>query len=143
MKLEYSTVAQCAPEKVWAVFAESSLWPQWHPLLAGVEWLQGAPWQAGSVGVIELKQPAFKLKATVKESAPPNKVVWTSAVMGVNVESTFGFTGQPDGSTHMAAAIDLSGPGTFFINDEMKKKGMAAFAPWFDALRDRAQQSTS
>jgi hypothetical protein len=139
MKLEYSTVAQCGPEAVWAVFTESSLWPEWSSLLAGVEWLQGRPWQPGSVGVIELNQPKFQLKATVKEASTPTKVVWTGAVMGVNIENTFEFLPQPDGTTRMQAVIDLSGPGTFFINDDMKKKGLAAFTPWFDSLRDRAQ----
>lgn len=139
MKLEYSTVAGCGPEAVWAVFADSSRWTEWSPLLSGVQWLEGQPWQAGSVGVIGLNQPAFKLKATIKESSAPTKVVWTGAVMGVNIENTFEFLPQPDGTTRMQAVIDLSGPGTFFINDEMKNKGLAAFTPWFDALRDRAQ----
>lgn len=143
MKLEYSTAAHCGPEKVWAVFTDSSRWTEWSSLLAGVHWLEGEPWQPNSAGVIELKQPAFKLKARIKESSAPHRVVWTGAVMGVDIVNTFEFLPQPDGSTQMRASIDLAGPGTFFINDEMKKKGMAAFTPWFDALRDRAQQSAS
>jgi hypothetical protein len=141
MKLEYSTVAKCRAEAVWAVFAESSRWSEWSTLLAGVHWLEGQPWQAGSVGLIELNQPAFKLKATVKESTPPTRVVWTGAVMGVNIECTFEFLAQPDNTTLMKAAIDLSGPGVFFINDDMKKKGLAAFTPWFDAMRTRSEQA--
>jgi hypothetical protein len=143
MKLEYSTAARCAPEAVWAAFTESSRWGEWSDLLAGVHFLDGEPWKPGSSGVIELKQPAFKLKATVKESSPPSKVVWTGAAMGVNIENTFEFLGQTDGTTLMKATIDLSGPGTFFINEDMKKKGLAAFEPWFNALRDRAQQSAA
>jgi len=142
MKLEYSTAATCGPEKVWAVFADSSRWAEWSSLLSGIHWLEGEPWRPGSTGVIELKQPAFKLKAKIKEASAPHKVVWTGAVMGVDIENTFAFTGEPHGPTQMNANIVLSGPGTFFINEEMKNKGMAAFAPWFDALRDRAQQSS-
>lgn len=140
MKLEHSTTAQCRPEDVWGVFADAARWREWSTLLAGMQWTQGEPWQPGSQGVIELAQPAFKLKATVRESSPPSRVVWTSEVMGVKVECAFDFVSQLDNRTLMKAAIDLSGPAVFFINDEMKKKGMAAFTPWFDALRARAEQ---
>jgi len=40
----------------------------------------------------------------------------------------------------MQSDIDLSGPATFFINDDMKKKGMAAFVGWFDAMRVQAEK---
>jgi len=140
MKLEHSTTAKCRPEDAWGVFADAARWREWGSLLAGMTWTQGEPWQPGSQGVIELAQPAFKLKATVKESAPPERVVWTSEVMGVKIESAFHFVAQPGDTTLMRAAIELSGPGVFFINDDMKKKGMAAFTPWFDALRARAEQ---
>ena len=140
MKLEYSSVAQCRPEDIWTVFTDSARWSEWSSLLVGLHWLQGEPWQPGSQGVIEIAQPAFKLKSTMQECATPNKLVWTGAVMGVNIENAFEFTPQNDGATLMKAAIDLSGPGTFFINEEMKKKGMAAFVPWFDALRTQSEK---
>ena len=138
MKLEYSTAAHCRPEDIWAVFTDSTQWGQWSSLLAGVHWISGEPWQPGSEGVIEIAQPAFKLKSTMKENSAPNRLVWTAAVMGVNIENTIEFLTQPDGTTLMKAAIDLSGPGTFFINDDMKEKGLAAFTPWFDALGAQA-----
>jgi len=145
MKLEYSTVAHCRPEEIWSTFTDSTRWSEWSSLLAGVQWTSGEPWQPGSQGVIELAQPAFKLKSTIKEAVPPQRIVWTGAVMGVNFECTFQFTAppsgvMPDGTTQMQAAIELSGPAVFFINDEMKKKGMAAFTPWFDALKAQAEK---
>lgn len=145
MKLEYSTVARCRPEDIWKVFTDSTRWSEWSSLLAGVQWTSGEPWQAGSQGIIELAQPAFKLKSTMKEATPPHRIVWTGAVMGVNFECAFQFTAQPSGitpdaTTLMHAAIDLSGPAVFFINDDMKKKGMAAFTPWFDALKAQAEK---
>lgn len=140
MKLEYSTVARCRSEDVWTTFTDSTRWSEWSSLLAGVEWTSGDAWQPGSQSVLELAQPAFKLKATMKESAPPNRLVWTGAVMGVSIENVFEFTAQPDGTTLMKAAIDLSGPAVFLINDEMKKKGMAAFVPWFEALKTQAEK---
>lgn len=143
MKLEHSTVARCRPEDVWKVFTDSARWSEWSSLLAGAHWTGGEPWQAGSEGVLELAQPSFKLKLSIKEAAPPQRLVWTSAVMGVNIENTLEFLPQPDGATRMKAAIDLTGPGTFFINDEMKKKGMAAFAPWFEGLRGQAEKLAS
>ena len=140
MKLEYSTVAQCRPEDIWSVFTDSTRWSEWSSLLAGIHWISGNPWQPGSQAVIEIAQPVFKMKSTMKEASPPQRLVWTGAVMGVNIENTFEFSAQPDGTTLMKAAIELSGPGVFFINDEMKKKGMAAFVPWFDALRLQAEK---
>lgn len=143
MKLEYSTVAKCRAEDIWNVFTDPSRWSEWSSLLTGLQWTEGAPWQPGSQSVIEIAQPAFKLKTTVKECAAPNKIVWTGAAMGVNIENTFEFTVQPDGTTLMKAAIDLSGPAVFFINDDMKKKGMAAFTPWFESLRAQAEKLPS
>lgn len=140
MKLEHSTTAKCRPEEVWGVFVDADRWREWSTLLAGMTWTQGEPWQLGSQGIIELAQPAFKLKATVKESVPPERVVWTGEVMGVKIESAFHFVAQPGGDTLMRAVIELSGPAVFFINEDMKKKGMAAFTPWFEALRARAEQ---
>ncbi|MEO6119823.1 MAG: SRPBCC family protein [Terriglobales bacterium] len=146
MKLEYSTVARCRPEDIWAVFTDSTRWSEWSSLLAGVQWTSGEPWTPGSQGVIELAQPAFKLKSTMKEALPPQRIVWAGAVMGVNFECAFRFTPEASGitpdaaTTLMHAAIDLSGPAVFFINDDMKKKGMAAFTPWFDALKAQAEK---
>jgi hypothetical protein len=142
MKLEYSTVAQCRPEDVWTVFTDATRWSEWNSMLAGMQWLSGKPWQAGSQGQIELAQPAYKLKTTMKESSPPNRIVWTGAAMGATFECAFDFVPQAENvdSTLMKAAIHLSGAAVFFISEEMKKKGMAAFAPWFEALRARAEQ---
>jgi hypothetical protein len=142
MKLEYSTFAQCRPEDVWTVFTDFTRWSEWNSMLAGMQWLNGEPWQAGSQGQIEVAQPAFKLKTTMKESAPPHHIVWTGAAMGATFECAFEFMPHPEnaGSTLMKAAINLSGAAVFFIIEDMKKKGMAAFAPWFEALRARAEQ---
>ncbi len=140
MKLEYSTVARCRPEDIWNVFTDSTHWSEWSSLLAGVQWTSGDPWQPGSQGVIEIAQPSFKLKSTIKEAVPPQRIVWTGAVMGVNFESAFVFTPQVDLTTLMQAVIELSGPAVFFLNDDMKKKGMAAFEPWLDALKTQAEK---
>jgi hypothetical protein len=142
MKLEYSTVAQCRPEDVWTVFTDSTRWSEWNSMLAGMHWLSGEPWQVGSQGQIELVQPAYKLKTAMKESSPPHRIVWTGAAMGATFECVFDFVAHPENasSTLMKAGIHLSGAAVFFISEEMKKKGMAAFAPWFEALRARAEQ---
>ena len=140
MKLEHSAVARCGPEDVWKAFTDSTRWSEWSSLFAGLHWTGGDPWHAGSEGVLELAQPSFKLKLAIKEAQPSQRIVWTGAVMGVNIENSFDFQGQPDGATLMRAVIDLSGPGTFFINEDMKKKGMAAFVPWFEGLRSHAER---
>jgi hypothetical protein len=140
MKLEYSTVAQCRAEEVWAVFTDSTRWSEWSPLLSGMQWTSGEPWQAGSQGVIDIPQPSFKLKMAVKESMPPKRVVWTGGAMGVTFECAFDFTPQTENTTLMATAIDLSGAAVFFINNDMKKKGLDTFAAWFESLKAQAEQ---
>lgn len=119
-------------------------------MLAGMEWTSGAPWQVGSQALLEVAQPAFKLKTTMKEATPPHRIVWTGTVMGVNFESEFVFSPQtdgtkldgttPDATTLMQAVINLSGAAVFFISDDMKKKGMAAFVPWFEGLKTQAEK---
>jgi hypothetical protein len=74
------------------------------------------------------------------ESMPPNRVVWTGSVMGVTIKHSFNFLPRPDGSTTMQSNIELSGPATFFINDDMRKKGLAAFVEWFDAMSAQAEK---
>ncbi|HUS18566.1 MAG TPA: SRPBCC family protein [Terriglobales bacterium] len=140
MKLEYSTVAQCRAEDVWAVFTDSTRWSEWSPLLSGMQWTSGEPWQPGSQAVVEIPQPSFKLKSTIKGSTPPSRMIWTGGAMGVSFECVFDFTPAAEGSTRMNAAIDLSGPAVFFINDDMKKKGLATFASWFESLKAQAEK---
>ncbi len=144
MKLEYSTVAHCRPEDIWIALTDSTRWSEWSSLLTGVQWISGDPWQPGSQGVIEIAQPAFKLKSTIKEAVPPQRVVWTGGVMGVDFACTFTFITPLEGTTPattlMQAAIELSGAAVFFINNDMKQKGMAAFTPWFDALKAQAEK---
>jgi hypothetical protein len=60
--------------------------------------------------------------------------------MGVTIQHQFEFIAQPDDSTLMQSAIDLSGPATFFINSEMQKKGLETFSQWFDAMKAQAER---
>jgi hypothetical protein len=60
--------------------------------------------------------------------------------MGVTIKHNFNFAPQSDGSTKMQSEIELTGPATFFITEDMKKKGLAAFVEWFDAMRGQAEK---
>ena len=140
IKLEHSTIANCQPESAWQAFTEVERWPEWSKLFSRATWIGGAPWEKGSVLLLEIAQPPAKVRAEVSEIAAPNHAAWTGNVMGVTIKHNFNFTAQPDGKTFMQSDIDLSGPATFFIKDDMKKKGMAAFVEWFDALRGQAEK---
>ena len=140
IKLEYATTANCNAECVWQAFTDVARWPEWSKLFSRATWIGGAPWELGSVLLLEIAQPPAKIRAEVSEVAGPNHATWTGNVMGVTIKHNFNFIVQPDGSTAMQSDIDLSGPATFFINDDMKKKGMAAFVEWFDAMRAQAEK---
>jgi hypothetical protein len=140
IKLEYSTTAQCNTESVWQVFTDVSRWPEWSQMFSGASWIEGDPWQTGSKLLLEVAQPPAKVKATVGESAAPNRAQWVGSVMGVTIKHDFQFTPQQDGSTLMQSNIDLSGPATFFINGEMQKKGLEMFTQWFDAMKSQAEK---
>ena len=140
MKAEYSTVAKSQPAQVWQIFADTASWPTWNGLVSGVEWIDGPPTQAGSHFILELSQPAFKLKATVKECAEPNRFAFSGNAMGVSLDCALDFTPQAEGSTLMTGAIELSGPAVFLINDDMKQRGVAVFAGWFEALKAESEK---
>jgi Polyketide cyclase / dehydrase and lipid transport len=139
IKLEYSTTAQCKPESVWQAFTEVDRWPEWSDLFAKASWVEGDPWQLGSKLLLEVGQPAAKVKATVSESAAPNRATWSGNVMGVTIEHRFEFLPEPEG-TLMQSKIELSGPATFFINGDMQKKGLEMFSNWFDSMKAQAEK---
>ena len=140
IKLEHSTVAKCNVESVWQAFTEVERWPEWSKLFSRATWIGGPPWEKGSVLLLEVAQPPAKVRAEVTESVPPNRVIWTGGVMGVTIKHNFNFITQADGTTLIQSDIDLSGPATFFINNDMKKKGLDAFVQWFDAMRAQAER---
>lgn len=140
IKLEHATTARCKPESVWQVFTDVASWPEWSKLFSRATWIGGAPWEKGSVLLLEIAQPAAKIRAEVAEVAALGRASWTGNVMGVTIKQNFNFISESDEYTKMRSDIDLSGTATFFINDDMKKKGLAAFAEWFDAMRAQAEK---
>src|SRR2546423_9563708 len=134
IKLEHSTTAKCKPESVWQAFTEVERWPEWSKLFCRATWVGGAPWEKASVLLLEVAQPPAKVRAEVVEVAAPSHAAWAGSVMGVTIKHNFNFVAQEDGFTEMKSNIDLSGPATSFINDDMQKKGMAAFVEWFEAM---------
>lgn len=140
IKLEHSTVAKCKVESVWQAFTEVERWPEWSKLFSRATWIGGPQWEKDSVLLLEVAQPPAKVRAEVADASAPTRAAWKGNVMGVTIKHNFNFSPQDDGSTRMVSDIELSGPATFFINDDMKKKGLAAFVEWFDAMRGQAEK---
>ena len=140
IKLEHSTVAKCSVESAWQALTEVERWPEWSKLFSRATWIGGPPWEKGSVLLLEVASPPAKVRAEVSAVAAPGRVSWVGNAMGVTIKHNFNFTAQPDGATLMRSDIDLSGPATFFISEDMKKKGFAAFVEWFDAMRAQAEK---
>lgn len=141
MKIEYATTTHATPEQVWAVFSNMEGWSKWSSFFKESKWVSGTPWTPGSEAFIELAQPSFKVKVKTVEASAPNRASYTTTVMGTTAKQTFDFQAQPTGGTLMKTWIDLDGPAVFFINDDMKKKGTALFAQWFDAMKAQAESS--
>ncbi|MCU1285492.1 MAG: hypothetical protein JWO13_1842 [Acidobacteriales bacterium] len=140
IKLDYSTTAKCGVESVWQAFSEVERWPEWSNLFSGATWIEGEPWARGSKLLLEVAQPSAKVKAAVSEVAAPQQAIWTGSVMGVTITHSFKFIPQADETTLMQSNIELSGPATFFINNDMKKKGLEQFAQWFEAMKSQAEK---
>ena len=127
-------------ESAWQALTEVERWPEWSKLFSRATWIGGPPWEKGSVLLLEVAQPPAKVRAEVASVSAPGQVTWVGSVMGVTIKHIFNFAAQADGSTIMQSNIDLSGPATFFISEDMKKKGLAAFVEWFDAMRAQAEK---
>jgi polyketide cyclase/dehydrase/lipid transport protein len=140
MKLDHSTIAKCSVESAWQALTEVDRWPEWSKLFSRATWIGGPPWEKGSVLLLEVAQPPAKVRAEVSGVSAPNRVTWVGNVMGVTIKHNFNFVTQADGTTLMQSDIDLSGAATFFISQDMKKKGFAAFVEWFDAMRAHAEK---
>lgn len=139
MKIEYSTIANCQPDQVWAVFSDVQNWSQWNPLVTAT-WIEGQPWEQGSQLVLQPAEPPIKVKAKLLNTAPPNSVRWQGSAMGVSFQQSFDFSAQPDGTTLMNTQLDLSGAATFFISNKMKQQGVDLFALWFNAMKAEAER---
>jgi uncharacterized membrane protein len=139
MKIEYSTAVQSSVERVWEVFTHTENWPTWSKLVKQASWIEGPAWTAGSKFLIELSQPQFKLKAEAAEVSSPHAFSWKGNVMGIAIAHHLQFDSQPDGSTLVKSWIELSGPAVFFINEEMKKKGLAMFGEFMAGLKLQAE----
>jgi ligand-binding SRPBCC domain-containing protein len=138
VKLEYSTLADCSPDAVWALFSRTERWPDWTSYIQGAHWVSGEPWQQGSDLELTVTHPPLKLKGKLVESKPPFVFMIKGGAMGLHVEHEFAFVDQ-QGKTLMATRMTLSGPGTFFINKAIKDRAIAGFSQWFERLRKEAE----
>ncbi len=138
VKLEYSTLAACAPETVWKLFAQTELWAQWTSFIQGVRWVSGDPWQIGSEMELTVTQPPLKLRGKLVEAKPPFVFRIDGGAMGMTVQHEFAFVEQGE-KTLMATRMTLSGPATMFIDDGMKDRAGKGFAHWFERLKAQAE----
>src|SRR3954462_10959913 len=98
IKLEHSTVAQCKVESAWQAFTEVERWPEWSKLFSRATWIGGQAWEKNSALLLEVAQPAAKVRAEVSEVSPPNRATWVGNVMGVTIKHSFNFVPQDDGA---------------------------------------------
>jgi ligand-binding SRPBCC domain-containing protein len=138
MKIEYSSVANCPPERIWNAFVQTEQWPRYSDHIQSVGWIEGAPWQQGSKLVIEIKQPPARLKATAAEVSPPYRFTSTASMMGIVVKHHLEFIAEGPG-TLIRSSIDVSGPAAFFINDAMKQKGLQQFEAFMQAVKAKCE----
>src|SRR4051812_1418952 len=141
VKLEYSTVANCPPQRVWEQFAKTDQWALWTTYIQGARWTSGEPWQVGSEIELAIAQPPLKLKGKLVESKPPFVCMIKGGAMGITVEHEFAFVEQQE-KTLMATRMTINGPGTMFINDAIKDRATAGFAQWFEKLKQEAESQS-
>lgn len=137
MTIDYSTTSTDSPEKLWSVFSDVQAWPTWTPAIAAASFDRGEAWQPNSRLNLKLAQPSFELSANVKDANAPQLVSIKGDVMGVDFIQRFSFV-PAAGGTEIKASVELSGAAVFFINNDMKKKGMDFLAKWLEALKQEA-----
>jgi hypothetical protein len=144
LNLEYSTLAHCQAEHVWQSFQDLEHWPSWNRVIRRTEWVQGAPWEAGSQFVCEITGPAnLSVTPTIALCEPARRVAWTAKSFGVGGEQWFSFEPQPDGATLIRSWASVSGALTMFVGENTKRQILAGFADWLDALKQDAERLAS
>ena len=140
-RLEASTVAKCRPEHVWQKFEKVEQWAWWNRVVAQARWVNGQPWQKGSVFFMEIVKPKnFKVKPVVLEAAAPNKVGWVGTSFGFRGEHWFTFEPQPDGTTLLKTWEDVSGFATAFFSADFKQGLTRMHQEWLDLLKAEAEK---
>lgn len=99
-KMESSTSVACTPERVWALLAAVSEWPDWSRICLGAWGQTGTPLAMGSRFGFKLRmgvlRPSFNV--TVIESDPPRSATWASTRLTVTARRTFDLTPVPGGT---------------------------------------------
>ncbi len=134
--LEYESVVQCTPEKIWERFSDVSSWKRFNPAISNTRWTSGEPWHPGSRLAMDLVQPRpMTIESEIVECRPPNFMRLKGRMMGVSADHTFEFTPQGDGGTRMRTAQVLTGAATIFISEKLRRAATETFANWFEAIR--------
>ncbi len=118
MKVEYTCVAQCAPEQVWKTVEDVGQWQRFDPeALRSVRWSQGEPWTAGSRLELVLTKPMpLTLTAELAEVKLGESFFLQAKQSGVTAELRFRFTAQGSG-TEMQTVQEFSGAPLLFFGD--------------------------
>lgn len=140
-RLEYSTSARCKPEHVWQKFEKLEEWAWWNPVIGQARWLEGRRWQQGGRFLFQLMRPRVMIfKPVIIESAPPHRLAWMGKVPGFKGEHYFSFEEQPDGTTVLRTWEVFSGFMTLFIGAGTRKKLLAMYRDWMEALKGEAEK---
>ncbi len=142
IRFDYSAIAKCKPEHVWQKFQKLEEWGWWNPVIGKTRWLQGQPWQKGSIFYFELVRPRrMNLKPVIQECAPPNNVLWIGKSPGWVGEHGFSFEAQPDGTTLVKTWENLSGMATAFFGEKMRQGLQDMYAAWVETLKTEAEKT--
>lgn len=140
-RLEYSTVAECTPQDVWAAFCHVENWPTWSSVLSDTRWIEGEPWIPGSRFHMQILQPVpVTFRPEVLECSPPNRVHWTGGSSGINAEQWFSFELQPDGKTEMKTWQEFTGPATFMFGERIRRAITNIYVDLFRSLKAEAEK---
>jgi hypothetical protein len=126
---------------VWQKFQKIEEWSWWNRAVGQAKWISGSPWQKGSQFLMELVYPRkIRIKPTITESAPPNRIAWVGKTTGFKGDHWFSFEAQPDGTTLIKTWEDISGFFAALFGSGMKQSLLSMHKDWLEALKTEAEK---
>lgn len=130
------------PERVWSIFKAVDAWPSWCPPVRRAKLLSGRLEKQGAEFEFTVKPwwTALHARATVMQSEPPHKIVWSVKKNGSYAQHSFTF--EPEGAGTKATSFEVfSGPtlwGLYLVMPPSKVRVM--FQSWLGALKTEAEK---
>ena len=141
MKVDMAVEVEAAPRQVWEWMADVPKWPEWTPFMKSSSYIKGQALEVGSRFKFkpDVKPVAITLKATITESAPPNRIVWEGGLPGLKAVHSFDFEDIGGGKTRVTTREAFTGIGVFFFRlvfPQEKLEGL--HQEWLKAIQNKA-----